>query len=83
MACAGYDHRDAVKIAVNVIRYALLQDISYAENPLTKPRQGLAGVTRGACVAASSVVGSIHGCPRRRRRPFRLDSLRDARPVSA
>lgn len=31
VACAGYDHQDAVKIAVNVIRYALLQDISYAE----------------------------------------------------
>ena len=30
VACAGYDHHDAVKIAVNVIRYALLQDISYA-----------------------------------------------------
>jgi len=30
VACAGYDHRDAVRIAVNVIRYALLQDISYA-----------------------------------------------------
>jgi Domain of unknown function (DUF4159) len=30
VACAGYDHRDAVKIAVNVIRYALLQDLSYA-----------------------------------------------------
>ena len=31
VACAGYDYRDAVRIAVNVIRYALLQDISYAE----------------------------------------------------
>lgn len=31
VACAGYDHRDAIRIAVNVIRYALLQDISYAE----------------------------------------------------
>jgi hypothetical protein len=31
VACAGYDHRDAVRIAVNVIRYALLQDISYAD----------------------------------------------------
>ena len=31
VACAGYEHRDAVKIAVNVIRYALLQDLSYAE----------------------------------------------------
>ena len=31
VACAGYDHHDAVRIAVNVIRYALLQDISYAE----------------------------------------------------
>jgi hypothetical protein len=31
VACAGYDHHDAVKIAVNVIRYALLQDISYAD----------------------------------------------------
>ena len=31
VACAGYDHRDAVKIAVNVIRYALLQDIAYAD----------------------------------------------------
>ena len=31
VACAGYDHQDAVSIAVNVIRYALLQDISYAE----------------------------------------------------
>jgi hypothetical protein len=30
VACAGYDHRDAVRIAVNVIRYALLQDLSYA-----------------------------------------------------
>jgi Domain of unknown function (DUF4159)/Prenyltransferase and squalene oxidase repeat len=30
VVCAGYDHHDAVKIAVNVIRYALLQDISYA-----------------------------------------------------
>jgi hypothetical protein len=31
VACAGYDYQDAVRIAVNVIRYALLQDISYAE----------------------------------------------------
>jgi hypothetical protein len=31
VACAGYEHTDAVKIAVNVIRYALLQDLSYAE----------------------------------------------------
>ncbi len=31
VACAGYDHRDAVRIAVNVIRYALLQDISYSD----------------------------------------------------
>jgi hypothetical protein len=31
VSCAGYDHRDAVRIAVNVIRYALLQDISYAD----------------------------------------------------
>jgi hypothetical protein len=31
VACAGYDHHDAVRIAVNVIRYALLQDISYAD----------------------------------------------------
>ena len=30
VACAGYDHRDAVRIAVNVIRYALLQDIAFA-----------------------------------------------------
>jgi prenyltransferase beta subunit len=30
VSCAGYIHRDAVKIAVNVIRYALLQDLSYA-----------------------------------------------------
>jgi hypothetical protein len=31
VSCAGYEHHDAVKIAVNVIRYALLQDLSYAE----------------------------------------------------
>ncbi len=31
IACAGYEHRDAVRIAVNIIRYALLQDISYVE----------------------------------------------------
>jgi len=31
VACAGYDHHDAVRIAVNIVRYALLQDISYAE----------------------------------------------------
>jgi hypothetical protein len=31
VACAGYDHKDAVRIAVNVIRYALLQDIAYAD----------------------------------------------------
>jgi hypothetical protein len=31
VACAGYDHQDAIRIAVNVIRYALLQDISYAD----------------------------------------------------
>jgi Domain of unknown function (DUF4159) len=31
VSCAGYDHIDAVRIAVNVIRYALLQDISYAD----------------------------------------------------
>ncbi|HXY36731.1 MAG TPA: DUF4159 domain-containing protein [Planctomycetaceae bacterium] len=31
VACAGYDHTDAVRIAVNVIRYALLQDLSYSE----------------------------------------------------
>ena len=31
VACAGYEHHDAVRIAVNVIRYALLQDLSYAE----------------------------------------------------
>jgi hypothetical protein len=31
VACAGYDHHDAVRIAVNVIRYALLQDIAYAD----------------------------------------------------
>jgi hypothetical protein len=31
VACAGYEHRDAIRIAVNVIRYALLQDLSYAE----------------------------------------------------
>ena len=31
VACAGYDHHDAVRIAVNVIRYALLQDLTYAE----------------------------------------------------
>ncbi len=30
VACAGYDHADAVRIAFNVIRYALLQDLSYA-----------------------------------------------------
>jgi hypothetical protein len=30
VSCAGYDYRDAVKIAVNVIRYALLQDIAYS-----------------------------------------------------
>jgi len=29
VGCAGYDFRDAVRIAVNVIRYALLQQISY------------------------------------------------------
>jgi len=31
VACAGYDHHDAVRIAVNIVRYALLQDIAYAE----------------------------------------------------
>ena len=31
VACAGYDYHDAVRIAVNVVRYALLQDISYSE----------------------------------------------------
>jgi hypothetical protein len=31
VACAGYEHHDAVHIAVNIIRYALLQDLSYAE----------------------------------------------------
>jgi hypothetical protein len=31
VACAGYEHHDAVRIAVNVIRYALLQDLTYAE----------------------------------------------------
>jgi hypothetical protein len=31
LACAGYVEEDAVKIGVNLIRYALLQDISYAE----------------------------------------------------
>jgi hypothetical protein len=31
VACAGYQHKDAVRIAVNVIRYALLQDLSYAD----------------------------------------------------
>ncbi|HEV7998935.1 MAG TPA: DUF4159 domain-containing protein, partial [Planctomycetaceae bacterium] len=30
VACAGYEHKDAVRIAVNVIRYALLQDLAYA-----------------------------------------------------
>jgi len=30
VSCAGYDHGDAVRIAFNVIRYALLQDLSYA-----------------------------------------------------
>jgi hypothetical protein len=31
VSCAGYEHHDAVRIAVNVVRYALLQDLSYAE----------------------------------------------------
>ncbi len=31
VGCAGYDSHDAVRIFVNVIRYALLQDIAYAE----------------------------------------------------
>jgi hypothetical protein len=31
VACAGYEYKDAVRIAVNVIRYALLQDLTYAE----------------------------------------------------
>jgi hypothetical protein len=31
VACAGYEHHDAVRIAVNVIRYALLQDLTYAQ----------------------------------------------------
>jgi hypothetical protein len=31
VACAGYDYHDAVRIFVNVIRYALLQDIAYAD----------------------------------------------------
>jgi hypothetical protein len=30
VACAGYEFHDAVCIAVNVIRYALLQDLTYA-----------------------------------------------------
>jgi hypothetical protein len=30
VACAGYEHKDAVRIAVNVIRYALLQDLAYS-----------------------------------------------------
>jgi hypothetical protein len=30
VSCAGYEYHDAVRIAVNVIRYALLQDFSYA-----------------------------------------------------
>jgi hypothetical protein len=30
VSCAGYEHGDAVRIAFNVIRYALLQDLSYA-----------------------------------------------------
>ena len=30
VACAGYEHHDAVRIAVNVIRYALLQDLGYS-----------------------------------------------------
>lgn len=29
VACAGYTHEDAVRIAVNIIRYAMLQNISY------------------------------------------------------
>jgi hypothetical protein len=31
VGCAGYDAHDAVRIFVNVIRYALLQDIAYAD----------------------------------------------------
>ncbi len=31
VACAGYEYHDAVRIFVNVIRYALLQDIAYAD----------------------------------------------------
>jgi hypothetical protein len=31
VGCAGYDYHDAVRIFVNVIRYALLQDIAYAD----------------------------------------------------
>jgi hypothetical protein len=31
VACAGYEHHDAVRIALNVIRYALLQDLTYAQ----------------------------------------------------
>jgi hypothetical protein len=31
VGCAGYDSHDAVRIFVNVIRYALLQDIAYAD----------------------------------------------------
>jgi hypothetical protein len=30
VACSGYVAEDAVRIAVNVIRYALLQDVSYS-----------------------------------------------------
>ncbi len=30
VACAGYEHTDAVRIAFNVVRYALLQDLGYA-----------------------------------------------------
>ncbi len=29
VACVGYSHEDAVRIAVNIVRYALLQNISY------------------------------------------------------
>jgi hypothetical protein len=29
VACAGYTHEDAVRIAVNIIRYAMLQSISH------------------------------------------------------
>jgi hypothetical protein len=31
VGCAGYDSHDAVRIFVNVIRYALLQDIAFAD----------------------------------------------------